>query len=99
LELFGLENKNIDLIKINESFVNSKVYKWLLNVLNKENNKEIYFGNLSNIIHNSLLDDPRPYRKDVKELQRNLFDFLKNLKLDEIQLDQPNFSQRIRLIS
>lgn len=99
LELFGLENRNIDITKINKSFTDSKVYKWLLNVLNKENNKEIYFGNLSNIIHNSLLDDPRPYRKNVKELQKNLFNFLKNLKLDKIQLDQPNFSQRIRLIS
>ena len=99
LELFGLENNNIDIIKINKCFINSKVYKWLLNVLNKETKKEIYFGNLSKIIHNSLLDDPKPYRKDVKELQKNLLSFLKYLKLDQIQIDQPNFSQRIKLIS
>ena len=99
LELFGLENNNIDIIKINKCFINSKVYKWLLNVLNKESKKEIYFGNLSKIIHNSLLDDPKPYRKDVKELQKNLLSFLKYLKLDQIQIDQPNFSQRIKLIS
>ena len=99
LELFGLEKNNIDIIKINKCFINSKVYKWLLNVLNKETKKEIYFGNLSKIIHNSLLDDPKPYRKDVKELQKNLLSFLKYLKLDQIQIDQPNFSQRIKLIS
>lgn len=99
LELFGLENNDIDITKINKCFINSKVYKWLLNVLNKETNKEIYFGNLSKIIHNSLLDDPKPYRKNVKQLQKNLFSFLKYLKLDQIQIDQPNFSQRIKLIS
>ncbi len=99
LELFGLNKNEIDKDKIKQGFLNSKVYKWLIDLLKKQQNKEIYFGNLSSTIHNSLLDDPRPYRKDVKILQKNLYNFLKNLNLDNILLDRPNISERIRLIN
>ena len=67
--------------------------------IKKQENKEIYFGDLSSLIHNSLLDDPKPYRKEVKDLQANLYSFLKILDLEEIKIDQPNVSERIILIS
>ena len=98
LELFGLSKDEINEHSLTENLKNSKVYKWLINQLNKEENKEIYFGKLSEIIHNSLLDDPRPYRKEVKELQENLYSLLKRLKLKEILIDQPNVSDRVRLL-
>ena len=78
LEIFGLDKENInrDILKIN--FQKSKIFKWLINQIRKEQKNEIYFGKLSTIIHNSLLDDPKPYRKDVKNLQSNIYDFIKN---------------------
>lgn len=99
LELFGLDKNKIDKNKIRQGFSESKVYKWLINLLKKQKNREIYFGNLSSIIHNSLLDDPRPYRKNVKDLQINLYNFLKTLNLEKILLDKPNVSERIKLIN
>lgn len=101
LELFGLYGAiNSDLEKVlKESFLQSKIFNWLIERLQNETNKEIYFGRLSSIIHDSLVDDPKPYRKDVKDLQQNLFSFLRHLKLNQIQIDQPNFSERIKLIS
>ena len=98
LELFGLSKDEINEQSLTENLKNSKVYKWLINQLNKEENKEIYFGKLSEIIHNSLLDDPKPYRKDVKDLQANLYSLLKKLRPKEISIDQPNISERIKLL-
>ena len=45
---------------------------------------KLYFGKLSSIIQNSLLDDPRPYRQDVKLLQINLVRYIKNLRLKNL---------------
>ena len=51
--------------KIKESFRWSNIYLWLLQTL-MESGGEIYFGELSAKLHNSLVSDPKPYRKDVK---------------------------------
>ena len=98
LELLGLnkDNFNSDLIK--QNLLNSRVYNWLINQIKKQENEEIYFGNLSSIIHNSLLDDPTPYRKNVKELQANLYSYIKVFLKNEIDIDVPyKKSERLRL--
>ena len=67
--------------------------------LNKSENQEIYFGHLSSIIHDSLLDDPTPYRQNVKKLQVNLYSFLKYYKPNNIIIDIPKTrSERIKLV-
>ena len=74
------------------------MYNWLINQIKKQENEEIYFGNLSSIIHNSLLDDPTPYRKNVKELQANLYSYIKVFLKNEIDIDVPyKKSERLRL--
>jgi len=46
-----------------------------------------------------LLDDPTPYRKDVKKLQVNLYSFLKYYKPNNIIIDIPKTrSERIKLV-
>ena len=98
LELLGLnkDNFNSDLIK--QNLLNSRVYNWLINQIKKQENEEIYFGNLSSIIHNSLLDDPTPYRKNVKELQANLYSYIKVFLKNEIVIDVPyQNSERLRI--
>jgi len=98
LELFGLNKSNLDKEIIIKNFQNSRIYHWLVNQINKQENKELYFGNLSSIIHNSLLDDPKPYRKNVKELQVNLYDYIKTFLSEEFIIDVPyEKSERIRL--
>ena len=99
LELFGLEKDNLAKNIIKNSFLNSKIYFWLINQIKKQDNQEIYFGNLSSIIHNSLLDDPKPYRKNIKELQANLYTYIKYFLEDNIIIDIPyEKSERLRLI-
>ena len=76
-----------------------KIYKWILNELNKAENKELYFGTLSSLVHDALIDDPKPYRKSVKELQNNIYSYLEVIKDKEIFFDQPNHSVRMYLKS
>jgi len=101
IELFGLADvKKTDLEKeLKESFLQSKIYFWLIEKLRQSKNKEIYFGNLSSVIHASLVDDPKPYRKNVKILQANLYSFLKYFKDLDLVVDVPKSkSERIRLL-
>ena len=74
----------------------SNVYIWLLNTL-KENNKEMFFGELSSNLHNIIVSDPTPQRKDIKNLLSNLLNIIEILKMEELIIDRPNYSQRIRL--
>jgi len=99
LDLFGLTNiKKEDLEKeLNESFLQSKIFNWLIKKLEAEDNKEIYFGRLSSIIHDGLVDDPKPYRQDVKLLQANLYTYIKHFKPSRVIYDQPNVSERLLL--
>lgn len=72
----------------------SPVYLWLTDQL-AEKNGEIYFGELSANLHNSLVTDPKPYRKDVKVLLSNLLQMIIALDMPEVGVDRPNYSQRI----
>ena len=101
LELFGVANTNPSEMEkeIKENFLKSKIFNWLIIRLKKSENQEIYFGSLSSIIHDSLLDDPKPYRKDVKKLQANLYNYIEYFKPSNIKIDIPKTkSERMKLI-
>tara|TARA_B100001057_G_scaffold142275_1_gene142010 strand:- start:2015 stop:2983 length:969 start_codon:yes stop_codon:yes gene_type:complete len=100
LELFGLDKENFNNQIIKKKLISSKIFNWLESQINKQKDKEIYFGNLSSIIHSSLLDDPKPYRKDIKQLQANLYTYIKKFLNDKIVIDIPfEKSERIRIIN
>jgi len=99
LSLLGVDLKDLDSKEIIESRLRCSVpYVWLKNIL-KENKGEIYFGALSEKLNNCLVDDPRPYRKDVKNLVQNFLSWISHFCSAEISIDQPNHSQRIRLLT
>ena len=101
LDLFGLTNINkVDLEKeLKESFLQSKIFNWLIEKLEAEENKEIYFGRLSSIIHDGLVDDPKPYRQDVKLLQANFYSYIKHFKPSNLDHSIPKTrSERLKLI-
>ncbi len=84
--------------KVKDAFRWSNVYLWLLNVLNNHNGC-VYFGELSAELHNAVVSDPKPYRKDVKIMLANLLELIQLLEMNEIIIDRPNYSQRIQLKS
>ena len=79
-----------------EVFRWSNAYLWLLKLI-KENNGEMYFGAVTEKLHNALITDPKPYRRDVKQMLANLLKLIDLLEMDEIVVDRPNHSQRIRI--
>lgn len=80
-----------------EYFKNSLPYLWLKDKLTNASRNQLYFGTLTEMLHNTLVNDPKPYRKDVKELLANLLDWIKKLHIDEIIIEQPNHSQLVTL--
>lgn len=87
---------NGDMSLLKEAFRWSNSYLWLINIL-KQNDGCMYFGSISEKLHNSLVSDPKPYRKDVKQLLVNMLNLIERLNMEEVVIDRPNFSQRVRL--
>lgn len=81
-------------VTIKECFLRSNCYLWLKKVLT-ENGNCLYFGSIAKLLHDTLISDPKPYRKDVKEYLANLLNWIEYFNIDEIQIDRPNYSQRI----
>ena len=87
-----------DPIKKKEYLKNTKSYRWLISTLNNVEEKQIYYGNLTKLLHDGLDEDPKPYRKDIKVLLSNLLAYVEYYAKDEIELSRPNYSQLIKII-
>lgn len=57
----------------------------------------MFFGELSASLHNAVISDPKPYRKDIKQMLANMLRLIEELKMDEVVIDRPNYSQRVSL--
>ena len=77
--------------------INSKPYQWLYKILLDNENNEIYFGELTSLLHNELIEDPMPYRSTIKSLLEDFLITLKNTDTSEITFEVPNHSKRIFL--
>ena len=82
--------------KMKEVFRWSNSYLWLLGIL-KKNGGCLYFGELSSYLHNAVVSDPKPFRKDIKGMLANLLKLIEELEMEEVVIDRPNYSQRIQL--
>lgn len=79
-------------------FRQSNCVGWLIDFLSKDSvESAAFFGQLTDGLQKSLLDDPQPYRKDVKTLLSNLISYTIIFASDIIQHDRPNYSERLTL--
>lgn len=85
-----------DIDKFKEAFRWSNAYLWLMTIL-EENAGCLFFGALTEKLHNAMISDPKPYRRDIKAMLTNLLELVEELKMEEIVVDRPNYSQRVRL--
>ena len=85
-----------DVETFKELFRRSNLYIWLTNVLRKNENN-MFFGALSKELHSVLIADPKPYRKDVKVYLANIFSLIKEFGFEELEIDVPNYSERLTL--
>lgn len=103
----GLHDLNLLGISVEQSrssellaaaFEGTRAWRWLKNQLKSSPVHAMYFGQLSSALHDALVDDPRPFRTDVKLLTSNLIAWAAAIRPDDVVVDRPNYSQRIRLI-
>ena len=83
-------------IELARHFSDSKCVKWVRTLL-RAPPYEIYFGELTSSLHDTLLEDPLPYRTEVKKLVVNLINWCVTLLPQEFGADNPYHSQRLYL--
>lgn len=86
-----------DLYQLRNKFKTCKVFLWLKNLIIEEGG-EMYFGEITANLHNVLINDPKPYRKEVKELLVRLLQWIQDLEIEDVVIDRPNHSQRVRVM-
>lgn len=69
-----------------------RLFLWLEHQL-KTVPRNLKFGEVSYLLHDSLINEPAPYRKDVKVLVSNLFTWVEEFGLYEVE--QPRYSKQI----
>lgn len=84
---------------IKTAFCKSKSFLWLYNLVKDHEEQEMYFGAITASLHSVLLNEPKPYRKDVKLLLSNLLSWVDDLDIGTVKVDRPNHSQRVRYIN
>jgi hypothetical protein len=80
------------LADIRKRFRGTLAFQWLEQTVDGE----MYFGELSQSLHNALNDDPAPFRKDVKQLLSNLLNWVVEVGPPSFTIDRPNHSQRVQ---
>ncbi|MCR5105320.1 MAG: hypothetical protein K6B68_12880 [Eubacterium sp.] len=96
LDFLDMDVDSDNINELKETFRWSNSYLWLLKTLN-DNGGEMYFGAISKALHDSVVSDPKPYRKDIKDMLSNLLELIEKFGMDEVMIDVPNYSQRVRL--
>ncbi len=91
LSLLAIHSNQLNMETLQDNFLNTKVYKWITQLLNKE--KTISFGKITHELHNVLLNDPKPYRKTIKEFVMILFSWFEIVHL--FSINQPNYRQEL----
>lgn len=99
IALLGLDpDLKVERVILRERFLESRPWTWLLTRLLEESSHELSFGRLSKLLHDALIDDPKPYRKDVKQLVANLQAWVEEFGEPTAVVDRTRYSQRVVLI-
>jgi len=96
LHLLGVTANGLDSNTLARAFKQTRIFRWLVHTL-KVSDGEMYFGVLTERLHNTLLDDPVVYRRDVKTVLQTLLHWCQFLEAAGVIVDRPNHSQRVRL--
>jgi hypothetical protein len=74
------------------------LWAWVYRTIELSENQYVKFGELTAKLHNSLIDDPKPYRRTVKNFVFNIFEWLRYLNSDEISIRKFNHTEALFLI-
>lgn len=93
-DLLSLDIDTLTAESLKSGFKRSRLYLWVISQLRQ--NQDMNFGAFSHALHNALLDDPTPYRREVKEFIASLFAWLEFLS-DEFEVTQHRKTSSVRL--
>jgi hypothetical protein len=85
--------------QLTQALRNTRVINWIKCFLLEQKDNWARFGTVSAALHDVLLDDPKPYRRDVKALQSNLFAWIEYAQMPEFELRKHRRTTSIHLIS
>ena len=88
--------KSGKVILARQLFSQTSVAVWMKNCVSAAGDRGASFGMISSKLHSALEDDPSPYRKQIKNYQKNLYSFIEILD-DQFVIDRPNHSQVLKL--
>lgn len=85
-----IENAKSDFALASILFKQTKAYRWLKKqIIENQSERDLGFGQISRLLHDTLADDPAPYRQEIKDLQANLYSYLKLYASDEVEVYMP----------
>lgn len=73
----------------------SRIYQFLLAQINASDSGEVYFGEVAKMIHDAL-NEPIT-RQALKPYIQNIYSYFDHIETTELNVDRPNYSQRIYL--
>ena len=94
-ELLGLNLDDINEESLKRAFKRLRLYRWIRTILEEDS---LSFGGVTARLHSAILDDPKPYRIDIKTYNRTLFQWAEFMD-DDFEVSRPNYSQVLSLKS
>ena len=94
LKLLSLSPSDLSGSLLSSQVRSTRFYQWLTTLL--EGSGSCRFGKITKELHDALIDDPKPYRKDVKDYVKNLFSWMEFL-VDDFVVERPNHTQVARM--
>lgn len=76
------------------NFKQTAAYVWLKKAI--EDYGDASFGRLSSLLHDTVFDDPTPYRRDIKTLLSNLLSVVIEYDLSCLEVVRPRYSQIVK---
>lgn len=95
IELLGLHINKFTMEEAISGFAKSRAYSWCHDVIREC--QSISFGEMTAKLHNSVLDDPIPYRRQIKDLTSVLFSWAECYP-SVFAITRPNYRQVIKLV-
>lgn len=93
IDLLGLNFDDITVVTLKRAFKRTRLYRWLASILSQD---DLRFGGVTAKLHDSILDDPKPYRVDIKNYNQIIFKWAEFLD-EDFSVDRPNYTQVLSL--
>ena len=94
--MYSLDIDTLNEAALKSSFMRSRAFLWVKEILS--DGESANFGKITSLLHDALLDDPKPYRKSVKEFVARLFQWVEFV-CDDIRVVQYEKTKSMALVS